>query len=845
MLRRRVWLNTPWHNYTDKKKHQLTNSEINQYKMYEEDNVAFNHGDFVNCECVTKPSVPVLNKQPNYMIVYNGATIESRYYVLSYQYMDGEPAENFGTYRATFIRDVVVDFKRSLTQQLCRIRRGNLPKNQFSPILVQPEGVNVNQIKKNQIDIKSWDGDAQWLTIFYDQTVSDDKRKITFDWSGDVHPDYQFTTMQSDFTAQGYQLTSSGMSSTDYKRRWSVYTIKVKSPMDYAGSSQIIEVSIYASGSFTATDVSSKPTNSSRLATQNLNNASWSQIQDVITLLNGTYNYDNTNKITPLKNKYDQQLIQNGSTISRAVVTNGTRQPGSTGTSNTTIDNSIARALGQIAGGYNSELGQDVDISGTTWKVAISGGASIGLVFDTFAVEFTTIPTTGELILPGNFKLDDINLGCVTIPFGNNVKLVNGSTTYELDPTSIKSIATSGWTATGSIIKDIQILPYCPMAQLNSEKATAASSNTINISNQLNDYKIPMTVLSSGAAIYYALVVTQSSLDYRFPLNLTISDNLKIESMSKKYRLMSHNHKQAFDFNLALNNGVQYMSMSYTLKPYDTIFRICPVFNQDSLYGGNYKDARGLIWQGGFSLSQITDAWVEYKLQNSTYESVFDRDVKSLEISQETARLQESLNYQKAYQNAQTSITATKNKAALAGGMGIGSAIVGATTGNALAVTGATGALISGLNSAIGIGAQEETAERNLAAAKESQRLNDTLRAEAIDYKKDIWYLSNMAIEARPTTIASNSEYTHINNSKAYIEVYDCSDIERDYLTKYLQYNGMKIDQIGLLKNYLIEDGDYIEATPLFLEGLMPVISNAINAELSAGMYVQEGLFNE
>ena len=120
-----------------------------------------------------------------------------------------------------------------------------------------------------------------------------------------------------------------------------------------------------------------------------------------------------------------------------------------------------------------------------------------------------------------------------------------------------------------------------------------------------------------------------------FRSNLTISDNLKIESMSKKYRLMSHNHKQAFDFNLALNNGVQYMSMSYTLKPYDTIFRICPVFNQDSLYGGNYKDARGLIWQGGFSLSQITDAWVEYKLQNSTYESVFDREIKSLEVGQD------------------------------------------------------------------------------------------------------------------------------------------------------------------------------------------------------------------
>lgn len=845
MLRKRVWLNTPWHNYTDKKKHELTAAEIDLYKMYEEENVAFNHGDFVNGECITKPSVPVLNKQPNYMIIYNGTTIESRYYVLSYQFMDGEPSQTYGTYRATFIRDVVVDFKRSLTQQLCRIRRGSLPTNQFSPILVQPEGVNVNQIKKNQIDIKSWDGDAQWLTIFYDQTVPADKRKITFDWSGDVHPDYQFSTMQSDFTAQGYQLTSSGMSSTDYKRRWSIYTIKVKSPLDYMGSSQIIGVSIYATGFIMAADLSSKPTNSSKLATENLNNASWSQIQDVITLLNGTYNYDNTNKITPLKNKYDQQLIQNGSTISRAVVTNGTRQPSPIGTSNTTIDNSIARALGQIAGGYNSQLGQDVDSTNSTWKVAISGGAFISLEYDTFAVQFTTIPTTGELILPGNFKLDDINLGCVTIPFGNNVKLVNGSTTYELDPASIKSIATSGWTATGSLIKDIQILPYCPMAQLNSEKATAASSNTINISNQVNDYKVPMTVLSSGAAIYYALVVTQSSLDYRFPLNLTISDNLKIESMSKKYRLMSHNHKQGFDFNLALNNGVQYMSMSYTLKPYDTIFRICPVFNQDSLYGGNYKDARGLIWQGGFSLSQVTDAWVEYKLQNSTYESIFDRNIKSFEISQETARLQESLNYQTAHQNAQTSIDAAKSKAALAAAAGVGSAIIGAATGNPMALMGAGGALVGGLNAAIGIGAQQETAERNLAAAKESQKLNDTLRAEALSYKQDIWYLSNMAIEARPTTIASNSEYTYINNNKAYIEVYDCSEVEKDYLQKYLQYNGMKIDQIGILRNYLIGDNCYIEATPLFLEGLTPIISNAINAELSAGIYVQEGLFNE
>lgn len=833
MLRKRVWLNTPWHNYTDKKKHQLTNSEINQYKLYEEDNVAFNHGDFVNCECITKPSVPVLNKQPNYMIVYNGTTIESRYYVLSYQYMDGEPAENFGTYRATFIRDVVVDFKRSLTQQLCRVRRGNLPTNQFSPILVQPEGINLNKIKVNQMDIKSWDGDAQWLTIFYDQTVEEANRTITFDWSENVFADYQFSTMKSDYSAQGFSLNESGTSKTAYKRTVREYELILKGSNN---SKDWIDVKVLSGGDVVVGALEGSQGSDAALeAGLLLNLAPVSDILEICDILDAEYGYDNTSKILTLVNKYNNQIIQLTDKISRTNISTGEKSTSKSTSSSITAR--VAQAIGEIIAKYGGP---------SIYQNCPYEFVEVNFDLLNWQTLFTGVPTTpGQLILPGNFKLDDINLGCVTIPFGSNITLKNGSTTYTMDSATVKSIATSGWTNTGSSIKDIQILPYCPMGQLNSEKAGAAASNTIDISSQNENYKIPMNITASDTAVYYGLVVTQSSLDYRFPLNLTISDNLKIESMSKTYRLMSSNHKSGFDFNLALNNGVQYVSMSYTLKPYDTIFRICPVFNQDSLYGGNYKDARGLIWQGGFSLSQITDAWVEYKLQNSTYESVFDREIKSLEVSQDAARQQEILAYQTAYKNAQTSIDAAKSKAALAGITGIGSAIVGAATGNPMALMGAAGALTSGLNSAIGIGAQQETADRNLAAAKESQRLNDTLRAEAIDYKKDIWYLTNQAIEARPSTIAANTEYSHINNHKAYIEVYDCSEIEKGYLAKYLKYHGMKIDQIGLLRNYLIEDGDYIEATPLFLEGLMPVISNAINAELSAGMYVQEGLFNE
>ena len=568
MLRKRVWLNTPWHNYTDKKKHQLTNSEINRYKLYEEDNVAFNHGDFVNCECVTKPSVPVLNKQPNYMIVYNGATIESRYYVLSYQYKDGEPAEHFGTDRATFIRDVVVDFKRSLTQQLCRIRRGSLPTNQFSPILVQPEGVNVNQIKKNQIDIKSWDGDAQWLTIFYDQTVQEANRTITFDWSGNIFADYQFSTMQSDYSAQGFSLSESGMSKTAYKRTVSSYRLILKGSNN---SKDWISVTVAPEGFLVALWEGSDASDAAKEARTILENQpTFFDTLRLWNILDAEYKYDNTSKILTLVNKYNNQLIQLTDKISRIDISTGEKS--NDRSTSSPITAKVAQAIGQIIAEHG---GSSIYQTGPYEFI----GVNFNLL--NWQTLFTEVPTTGQLILPGNFKLDDINLGCVTIPFGSNITLKNGSTTYTMDSATVKSIATSGWTNTGSSIKDIQILPYCPMGQLNSEKAGAAASNTIDISSQNENYKIPMNITASDTAVYYGLVVTQSSLYYRFPLNLTIRYNLKIESMSKKYRLMSSNNSSGFDFNLALFNGVPYLSMSHTLMPYDTHLHICPLLTED------------------------------------------------------------------------------------------------------------------------------------------------------------------------------------------------------------------------------------------------------------------------
>lgn len=844
MLRKRVWLNTPWHNYTDKKKHQLTAAEIELYKMYEEDNVAFNHGDFVNGECVTKPTIAVLNKQPNYMIIYNGTTIESRYYVLSYQYMDGEPAQTYGTYRATFIRDVVVDFKSNIEASIFKCRRGQLNRTQWSPVLVQPEGISLNKVKKAQLPIKSWDEDAQWLTIFYDLTADSTVRKITFDWSRNINPDYTLAQMQSSFSSKGWSLSATG-GTWQYQRNYTNIQKKIRLE-DTADTGIWAEYNIDISPYGTTVTLTNESHNING-AGGSSNGCGITALRNYVAGLNfdtarnltvSNFNYDSSSNYSSLRNQYDKTLISMSNGLARSSFTQSNFS-------------SSQQVTSQIDANLNSMLTGDIKLMGSFNRATTFsslGIATASLEGQQFSVSFGTVPATGEMELPGGIALDNMYLGCITIPFGDNVTLTEGDNTYEISADSIKSMATSGWTHTGSAIKDIQILPYCPNSVLNSLFNNSPSSNNIKITNLESYLKVPIKVTATNQVLYYGVICSVASSSYRYNVDLSsyFGTDIKMDSITKLVRLCNHNHKQFFEFNPALNNGITAVSFEVTLKPFNTLYRICPVFNTEGLYGGNYSDGRGLIWEGGFSMAQVTDAWTEWALNNSTYKEVFDREVKSLEISNDVARQKETLAYQTAYQNAQTNIDATKTKAGIGGALGIlgsiGSFAAGNIGGGLLGLAGAAGSIGGG---AASIKAQEEVADRNLQTAKQSQALNDTLRAEALSYKQDIFNLNIQAIEAKPGGIATSTEYSIINYYKAYIEVYDCTTPEKTYIDYILQYNGMKIDQIGSIKQWLIGDNSYIEGSLLFCEGLTPVISNAINAELSAGIYVQEGLFNE
>ena len=116
-------------------------------------------------------------------------------------------------------------------------------------------------------------------------------------------------------------------------------------------------------------------------------------------------------------------------------------------------------------------------------------------------------------------------------------------------------------------------------------------------------------------------------------------EDYKLENECDMYRLCSPNYSSVFEFNPAKNDGIEGYNVRFTYKPYQPFIQVAPKFNR--LYGQDFKDDRGLILSGDFSLDVISDAWTNYKLQNKNYLLAFDRQIENLEITQEVQRVNE------------------------------------------------------------------------------------------------------------------------------------------------------------------------------------------------------------
>lgn len=326
----------------------------------------------------------------------------------------------------------------------------------------------------------------------------------------------------------------------------------------------------------------------------------------------------------------------------------------------------------------------------------------------------------------------------------------------------------------GGVIYDIQLLPYCPISQI------IQADNSLDLKNDTKLFT-PIIKKEEGqedVIAGYILFASFSSFTLDIPLTNPISNNdIKINSQTDMYRLVSPNYNGQFEFNAAKNGGFDRLNVDCTYKPYNPYIHINPNFS--GLYGSDFNDSRGLICGGDFSMTLMTNAWETYQIQHKNYANIFDREVQNMEISNNIAR----------QRDIYRGITGTLG-AGVAGGLsgnkgGIPGAIAGA----------AVGTITAGISSAL------------------NYQWNETLRDEAIDYKKDQFGYSLGNIQALPLSISKTTAFTYNNKIFPILEYYTCTDQEKTALANKIAYNGMTVMRIGKINEFINNSWSYNNIT--------------------------------
>lgn len=320
----------------------------------------------------------------------------------------------------------------------------------------------------------------------------------------------------------------------------------------------------------------------------------------------------------------------------------------------------------------------------------------------------------------------------------------------------------------GSYSYDVQLLPFCPILDRYNENTGDFTRTSEGV-----DYS---TIYVEGVAKAYIYYCDNSrgtfNVDFPYPSPLSLIDK-KISNQCDKYRLCSPNYAAMFDFNLNKTDYVDYLNIDYTYKPYSPYIHINPIWH--GLYGRDYDDCRGLICQGDFSIPATTDEWRQYEINNKNYLNAFNREVESIELQNKVAAAQDIVG----------AVSGTLTGAAAGAAAGKYSGLVGA----------GAGALIGGITSALGGAADVVT--------------NRILRNDALDLRKDQFNYNLQNIQALPYSLSKVSSFVYNNKIFPIIEYYSCTDQEKEIFINKLRYNGMKIERIDTISNFIDNEWDY------------------------------------
>lgn len=697
------------------------------------------------------------NLDPSYLIWFDKTSgdIISRWFVLHYTHLSGNQ------FRAELKRDVLADNKEEILESPCYIEKGYVDSS--DPAIFNKEDVLLNQIKTSETLLRD-DSKTSWIVgyIAQDHPALSNKEftlnsKVDMNITSD-HTDWDYAGL-----CDGSEKTTINPESNENKMRFVLNApVNYKHEFMFNGSSHSEysnlflmdwwDVSHEDLDAYRASDWYSSINWATCMQNVLLDQPSWVSREDfnyLYSLLGKKIQFNDG--IYTLSISQNSDVIQDDWSYWDAGnlynylygVVNSALQGGITGVRRYPV------AYKLLLKKFRFTLTQVTDIQG---------------------IYKYSIPQTVR-------KLEDAPYKMFCIPYYKDVITTNPDYGFSLDGltrTDCSADLMLAWAFNiakefGNSLYDLQILPYCPLSNWRGRSGvTNAAVWSVNKTEHV-DYEYLIETIEgvnySRGVISFCDVSTKEQVLDKYAI---VIGNPKIANQCYSWRLCSPNYASVFEFNASENGGVNGYNVRYTYKPFQPFINVAPIF--EKLYGKDFKDNRGLILSGDFSLPVVTDAWVNYQLNNKNYLLAFDRQIETLE-------LQQDWQFKQGVANAITGTLKGGTTGGMAGGM------VGGPWG---AVAGAVvGTVASGVGGVMDLTMQKE------------------LQRDAKDYAKDNFKMNIQNIHALPNTLNKVSSLVATSKLFPFVEFYKCTDTEIEAFRNKLKYNGYTIERIGFIKDFL------------------------------------------
>lgn len=735
---------------------------------------------------------------PDYMLAMEGEEIVSRWYVVEAKRIRG------GKYRLDLHRDVIADYFADIENAPMFIEKGYVPYN--NPLIFNKEQMSFNKVKKHEILLNNG-FDGAWICAYYARNSSEGTSPTASIDTSQVN--YDLSLGENDITSWEYWNYTTGSADTPndaspfcvgvYDTLYRVHNGDTSSSFfSFFNEEQYLE-------SIKTNDIATAQMNVTVLQDY------WerdSSIRDMV--YHGTELEIGTKTNAQLKSLQEQ----NGKIIK---YTHG----GNPKYCRVKVKNDPNVVYSDFV-----TAGQ-LYIAMYNWAItAVTGGTISGTTFryeaktNNYYIELEDITSSAEqtFTLPDNRRhLEDAPYDMLVFPYFDGTIIDNraGDTfgsTYSYSKNEIMGLAMDFAKNMGSRMYDIQLLPYCPIVGISQ---TSKNQYVIDANGGITDLDIAKVnikltstvsmVLFNASRSKFSLQINMSSnTEYNYLTKIeTDSIERKVKNECDLVRISSPNGSNSFDFSPQMNNGFDYIQVDCTYKPYNPYIHVAPDFA--GLYGDNFGDTRGLVVQGDFSLPIVTDAWVQYEINNKNYANVFDRETQSLEFREDYRRKQQIASI-------------------IAGSFG------GSGAGLALGSVGGPAGMALGAAAGAGLSAFGGIVDYNI---------SKQLYEEQMDYRQDMYNMNLENIQARPNGLAKTSAFTNNNKIYPFIEYYTATDVEKEALRSKIKYNGMTIGVIGKIM-------DYVGSTETYVKGSLITADinddyhtvQAINNELNMGIRI-------